>query len=135
MRIVGEPQKARSVAMLTSLTSTSLTSAATPSELRTSLTNFTAAGWDGQSATYKTSTFIDDLPFFAHPHPARSGNARFVCVALCRNYATPTAVRIPTFSGFPAFAAHQRASLAGEGARAHTAASGFRANSEVLEFR
>src|SRR6266478_4191779 len=63
MRIVGEPENARSVAMLSSLTSTSRTSAATPSESRTSLTSFTAAGWDGQSATYKTSTLIRDLPF------------------------------------------------------------------------
>src|SRR6266403_3378509 len=63
MRIVGEPENARSVAMLSSLTSTSRTSAATPSESRTSLTSFTAAGWDGQSATYKTSALIRDLPF------------------------------------------------------------------------
>src|SRR5712664_1035922 len=92
MRIVGEPENASSVAMLSSLTSTSRTSAATPSELRTSLTSLTAAGWDGHSATYKTSTFIDDRPFFAHLRPARSGNACLVCAALCRNCAEPTAV-------------------------------------------
>src|SRR5258708_940861 len=63
MRIVGEPENARSVAMLSSITRTSRTSAATPSESRTSLTSFTAAGWDGHSATYKTSTLIHDLPF------------------------------------------------------------------------
>src|SRR5215469_11383905 len=51
-----------------------------PSAAKTSLTSFTAAGWDGQSATYKTSTFTLRSPCVGSP--SKSGNARFVCSSL-----------------------------------------------------
>src|SRR5258708_6557173 len=95
----------------------------------------TARGWDGHSATYKTSTFIDDHLFPAHLRPAGSGNARLVCAVLCHNCATPDAIRAPAFAGHRVSDEHQPAWFASEGAQARTAASGFRANSIVLEFR
>jgi hypothetical protein len=73
IRIVGDPENARSVAMLSSLTSTSRISAATPSESRTSLTNFhqedITAGNNPQTCGF-SRLFSNRAPT-----PARRGNS------------------------------------------------------------
>ena len=73
IRIVGDPENARSLAMLSSLTSTSRISAATPSESRTSLTNFhqedITAGNNPQACGF-SRLFSNRAPT-----PARRGNS------------------------------------------------------------
>lgn len=73
------------LAILSSATSTSRMSATTPSAAKTSLTSFTAAGCEGHSATYRTSTFTWNSPVSARSIRSTAGSPRFACAVRSLN--------------------------------------------------
>jgi hypothetical protein len=66
------------------------------SEAKTSLTILTAAGWDGHSATYKTSIFTSCSPVSLSFSLSILDNGRAACASLSCSCAEPNEVRAPT---------------------------------------
>src|SRR6266446_1312381 len=123
IRIVGEPRNLRLLAIPSSRTSTSWISVATPFAARIFFTSLTAAGCDGHSATYKTSTFNLCSPVSMGFFLAKSDNARAACAVHFCNCAVRIAVRVLACAGRQVSAEHRPAFLAVGAAPGRMAAS------------
>src|SRR5580692_11471823 len=127
--------ESKSSAIPSSRASTSWISAATPSAASTSLTSFTAAGCQGHSATYRTSTLTwHPLAYLGFFH-SKSDNERTAFSSLGCNGAGPNADRAQGCEGWQVSAVRQRAFLAVGGALVHTVVTGFLADLRDREFR